>query len=135
MADLAIHEMIGRTIEYCVSQLGMREMCLDDIGTEKDDVVKFETIDKHFYDAGNKSARFAGFTWEDRYRFLRELGKPEYVLDHIFRLGYIGKRQAGVVVDYYEDELSKTLAALAKKYGKKKFEALKKRLGIVEMGI
>jgi hypothetical protein len=105
-------------------------MGIDDIGTENEGVVNFDTIDKHFYSAGHTHTRFEGCSWEERYRYLREMEKPEYVLDHICRLGYVKQRQAGIITQYYEEELAKTIEALGKKYSKRKINALKKRLGI-----
>ena|GEM_PF-5584378 len=127
-------EMIDETIKYCISKLGMQEMTIDDIGKEKKDVIRFDTFDKYVWDAcGTAAHAFDGVPEDERYRFLRTQNRPEYVLDHLIVIGYIKKRQAGIIVESREDELLETLASLCVKYSEKKVEALKKRVGIINI--
>lgn len=131
---ITIPEMIDTTIRYCISNLDMKEMTLEDIGITKEGVLRFDTIDEYVWDAcGIAAHRFDGVPWDDRYRFLRNQNRPEYVLDHLICLGYVKKRQTSVIVQSYEDELKETLHSLCKKYGEEKVRVLKERLGIQDI--
>ncbi|MEA3378670.1 MAG: hypothetical protein U9Q69_03435 [Nanoarchaeota archaeon] len=127
-------EMIDMIIRYCRLNLGLKEMALEDIGTNEKGVMRFDTIDEYVWDAcGSGAHTFDGVPWDDRYRFLRNQNRPEYVLDHLIRLGYVKKRQTGIIVQSYEDELKETLHCLCEKYGGEEVELLKERLRIQDI--
>jgi hypothetical protein len=116
-------------IQYMI-KCGFKEMGIEDIGKKRKDVIKIDNIDGYSEKILKGAFRFSAFTFEERYKIFREQNRPESVLEHLIDLGYIYKKQRGIEIKDYEEELSETIESLEKKYSKKKVDALKKRLKI-----
>jgi len=150
MNRLTYPELLQKTIDYCV-ELGIKELKLEDIGKvpeqpttwaeirSQDKLPKIMTYDVLVLFSKNACSDhllqvcnyFAHFTIEQHLQDLKNMNLPEYTLEWLVgKIGYLEERKNNIYVIFYEELLRDSLAALEKKYGRKKVEKLKKGLGI-----
>jgi len=153
MKWLSRRQILRKTIDYCTS-LGIKEPTLKDLEkpsaqryslgemVRRQELPKIITYDL-LHDFGTELVRqksgidilnyFRHCSITEVLRDLMDINRPEYTLELLVNQNYLKSRQNKVYRITDEELLKDSLALLEKKYGKRKVEKLKKKLGIGEI--